>query len=327
MKHPPSLDILRAVCARRGLIFENKDPFSGYLVRVVCPRTKAAFFVGSGSVPAYPGNDAVLTAIANDKAFTYALLPQLGLRAPAGEYFFLRDEFADQRPKGRELIDAGAFFARHFESANPPPLVIKPNRLSHARSVTLARGAEEAMADLRALAAVDLIGHAQRLIDDPEFRLFIVKGEIIFAYAKGRPQIKGDGGTSIAALLTKAERRVNSRYVEVRLRSEGLTPQSILDAGRVMPVDFIANLSARGDFLGFIEPGENLRAWARRLHHALPLHVMGLDVFSASRLAEPGDLIITDINASPALVTLQALGHEAIVAEAWDRILDGLSPE
>jgi cyanophycin synthetase len=327
MKLPPSLEILRAVCAQRGLIFENMDPFSGYLARIVCPRTKAFFFAGSGTIPAYPGNDGVLTAIANDKAFTYALLPRLGLRAPEGEYFFLRDEFSDQRPPGKELDAAARYLDRHFAQTHAPPLVIKPNRLSHARAVSLARDAAEAMADLKGIAALDLIGHVQKLIDDPEFRLFIVKGEIIFAYRKGRPQILGDGRATIAALLTRAGRAVNPRYIAYRLSAAGLGPQSVLAEGAVLPVDFIANLSARGDFLGFVEPCEALRDWARHLHAALPLHVMGVDVFSRSALGAPEDFIVTDINASPALTTLAGLGQKAMVAAAWDRILDGFSPE
>lgn len=319
---PPSLEILRALCARRGLGFEIADPFSGYIAKISCPRTGRFFFAGAGTVPAYPGNDAVLTGIANDKAFTYALMRRFGIGAPQGDYFFTRADFADQRPAGKEIDAAAHFAAAHF-AKSAEPLVVKPNRLSRARLVSLARNAAEAMADLEAIAAIDLIGHLQHLIDDPEFRLFIVKGEIVFCYRKGRPFITGDGQSSIQALATPARKAglANRRYLEHVLGRRGFTQDSILPKGEILPVNFIANLGASGDFLGFVGVSETLRAWARRLHAGLPLAVMGIDVFSASSLADPGDFIVTDVNASPALMTLHALGHEDVVEEAWDRIL------
>jgi glutathione synthase/RimK-type ligase-like ATP-grasp enzyme len=322
MKSTPPLEILRALCAKRGLEFENADPFSSALARISCSRTGRSFFAGTGSLPSYPGNDAVLAGIANDKAFTYALMRRLGVGTPGGDYFFTRKEFIDQRPPGKERDAARRFAAAHFERSDAP-LVVKPNRLSRARFVTLARDPDEAMADFEALAAVDLIGHFQPLIEAPEFRLFIVNGEIVFGYRKGRPVIISDGRRTIEALAASARDAglVNPRYLAQELGRRGLSPQSILPQDEALAVNFIANLGASGDFLGFVAIGESLRGWVRRLHAALPLAVMGIDVFSASSLVDPEDCIVTDVNASPALATLHALGHEDVVEEAWDRIL------
>jgi len=317
---PQSLDILSALCEKRGLLFRSVDPFSGYVAKITCPKTGRFFFAGAGTIPAYPGNDAVLTGIANDKAFTYALLAELGIGVPRGDYFFTRSDFADQRPGGKELDAAGRMLAAHF-AASAEPLVVKPNTLSRARFVTLARNTEEALDDLRAIAAVDLIGHVQHLIDDPEFRLFIVKGEIVFCYRKGRPFVTGDGRSAIHALTRPLRGLSNPRYLALQLHRRGLTQDSVLPEGETLPVNFIANLGASGDFLGFVSVPESLRAWVRQLHARLPLSVMGIDVFSASGLADRADFIVTDINASPALTTLYDLGHHDVVEEAWEKIL------
>src|SRR5262249_28097688 len=154
-----------------------------------------------------------------------------------GDYFFTRNDFADQRPPGKELDAGRRFIDAHF-AQSAEPLVVKPNRLSRARHVTLALTAAEAIADLTAIAAVDLIGHVQTLIDDAEFRLFVVEGEIVFCYRKGRPFVMGDGERTIRGLIEPARKAglCASRYLEYSLGRLGLTQDSILPKGETLCV-------------------------------------------------------------------------------------------
>lgn len=321
MSAPLSLELWRRHCVRRGLIFENADPFSGYIAKIICPKTKRWFLIGAGPIPAYPGNDAAMTAIANDKAFTSLLMKRLRIDVPAGDYFFLNQDFADQRPPGKELDAAQSYVEAHFASSQAP-LVIKPNKLSHARLVSLARNAREAMADLKTIAKADLIGHVQHLIDEPEFRLFLVRGEIAFCYRKGRPAVLGDGRSTIEALIKSVVPAADERFLDHVLRMRNLTRASTLNAGEELQIGFIANLSARGRFLGLVTPHPSLQGWARRLFAAFPLSVMGIDIFSRSALADPADYVVSDINASPALTTLHDGGFEHVVSKTLDLILD-----
>jgi len=319
---PLSLEILRGICARRGFGFAVVDAFSGHLAQVSCPRTGRFFLTGTGSLAAYPGNDSVLAGVARDKAFAAQLLAQLGIGVPHGEYFFLNSDFVDQRPGGRELDAAERYLDAQFARSRAP-LVIKPNHLSRGRFVTLARNTAEGMADLRAMAAKDAIGHVQQLIHAPEFRLFIVEGEIVFGHARGKPVVIGDGRRSIRD-LTRASQvgsLRDARYLAHVTAARGLTLDSVLPEGELLPVSFITNLSASGALLGFVEPSEALQLWARRLYAGFPLKVMGLDVFSASSLADPGDIIVTDVNASPGLTMVYGAGHRDVVERVWERIL------
>jgi D-alanine-D-alanine ligase-like ATP-grasp enzyme len=116
------------------------------------------------------------------------------------------------------------------------------------------------------------------------------------------------------------------RFLAHLFATKGLRLESILDDGACLPIHFIANLSASGTFRGLIEPVPSLQHWAQRLFAALPLHVMGVDVFSASALGNTDDFVVTDINASPALTTLSDLGETEAVDKAWDAILAAFSP-
>jgi D-alanine-D-alanine ligase-like ATP-grasp enzyme len=320
---PLPLEILREICERHGLLFSVVDDFSGHLAKVRCPRTGRFFLTGTGSLAAYPGNDSILAGIARDKAFASSLLKELGIAVPEGDYFFLNSDFIDQRPGGKELDAAELYLAAHFARSDTP-LVIKPNHLSRGRFVTLARNVAEGMADLTAMAAKDAIGHIQLLLDAPEFRLFIVEGEIVFCHARGRSFVTGDGRRSLRDLLHTGgiQKLCDARYLAHAMSVRGLTMESVLPAGERLSVSFITNLSASGALLGFVEPGDALRAWARRFYEGFPLAVMGLDVFSTSSLEDPTDIVVTDVNATPGLTQIYEHGHHDVVARVWERILE-----
>ena len=120
----------------------------------------------------------------------------------------------------------------------------------------------------------------------------------------------------------RAAHLCDTRYLAHAMSVRGLAIETILPAGERLAVSFVTNLSANGALLGFLEPGEALRAWARRLYEGFPLAVMGLDVFSASQLEDPGDIIVSDVNASPGLAQIYAHGHRDVVVRVWERILE-----
>ncbi len=83
----------------------------------------------------------------------------------------------------------------------------------------------------------------------------------------------------------------------------------------------MSNISAGGQFTGFIEPSEPLRVWARGIARTIGLRVTGIDAFSHSALRDPADIIVTDVNGSPNLGTLHDMGHTKIVQDVWTHIL------
>lgn len=323
---PKSLKILQEACAREAVSFAVVDTFSGFVVRL--SREGKSVLAGASGVGIYPLNRAAPFAIARDKAYTHFVLRQAGFRAPEGEHFFLNPPDRYVRPPGRERSDA-ILYARELSRGYRLPLVVKPNAGKGARLVTFVRSEAELSAALCAIAIIDDLALVQAFVDAPEFRLFMVDGEIAFAYRKTRSEIVGDGETSIRdlcrRLATERPEQLgaleDSSYFRSQLQAQGLTPASVLSRNVRLAVDFVSNISASGRFDGFLEPSDMLRAWARRLAETVSLRVTGIDIFSPSNLAVLDDIVVTDVNGSPNLGTLYDLGHRDLVFDVWRSIL------
>ena len=320
MEIPRSLQILKEACERNAVAFEIVDEFSGFIARL--SKNGESRLVGAAWFGVYPLNRAAPFAIARDKAFTHHVLESAGFRTPPGGHFFLSPREDWNRPPGRDRTDA-LRFAEKLSDKFARPLVVKPNSGKGARHVTLVSSRQSLEAAFDAIVKTDAIVLVQSLIEAPEYRLFLVDGEIVFAYGKARPAIECDGESTIAALLRARESGAyNQTFLDFQLGAAGLSLQSVLAKGRRLETDFVANLAAGGSFTGFIDPHPALRAWAARAARAVSLRVTGLDVFSSSGLADPSDIVVTDVNGFPNLSTLYDLGHKVLVMDVWRLILE-----
>jgi glutathione synthase/RimK-type ligase-like ATP-grasp enzyme len=323
---PKSLSILREACARNGVAFEIVDGFSGFVARLT--KGPNSHLVGAAGVGVFPINRAAPFAIARDKAFTHDVLRAAGFAVPEGEHFFLRPPNLYVRPPGRERADA-IRYAMRLSDGFSRPLIVKPNAGKGAKLVTFIRDQRALEETLDAIATIDEIALIQTFIDAPEYRLFLIDGEIAFVYGKSRPAMVGDGRATVQALCLALEREGPTRfaglsksaYLLAELARRGLDLNSVLAEQVRLPVSFISNISASGQFTGFFEPGTDLRHWAKKLAAAVSLRVTGIDAFSRSKLRDIDDIVVTDVNGSPNLGTLFDLGHRELVFDVWETVL------
>jgi glutathione synthase/RimK-type ligase-like ATP-grasp enzyme len=323
---PKSLSILREACGRNDVRFEIVDSFSGFVARL--SKGTRSHLVGAAGIGVYPINRAAPFAIARDKAFTHYVLQQAGFSVPEGEHFFLRPPHQYILPAGRTRAD-GLRYAHRLSDGYTRPLVVKPNGGKGAKSVAYVCSEHELNHAFDDISPADEIALIQSFIDAPEYRLFLIDGEIAFAYGKTRATIEGDGHATVRALCEVIVQRgiprvpdlLNSSYFRAQLEKRGVSANSILPRGMEIPIDFVANISAGGALLGLLEPGPQLRAWARRLASSVSLRVTGVDIFSPSGLADVQDILVTDINGSPNLGTLYDLGYRELVFDVWQTIL------
>jgi len=321
MEIPKSLVILKAACEENGVTFRLEDSFSGFVARLT--KGNKSHLAGAAGIGVYPINRGAPFAIARDKAFTHYVLARGGFRVPEGEHFFLNPQGDYVRPPGRERSDAVDFAARLSEGY-ARPVIVKPNSGKGAKLVTFVRSRAELTMALEEIAEIDDVALIQTFIDEPEFRLFLVDGEIAFAYRKARTTIVGDGEQTITSLCRTAAPLFDIRrssFLQAVLRARALDDNSVLPRGEELAIDFVSNISASGRFAGFIEPSSDVREWARRLARTASLRVTGIDVFSRSALADPEDFVVTDVNGAPNLGTLYDLGYRDLVMGVWRNIL------
>ena len=320
---PRSLAILREACEREGIVFDVVDDFTGFVARLT--KERKSYLIGAAGIGVYPINRAAPFAIARDKAFTHYVLRQNRIRVPDGEHFFLRAPEGFLLPEGRERSDA-IRYARRLSDNFVVPLVVKPNSGKGARFVSYVTSEHDLNVNLDVIASTDNIALVQSFIDAPEYRLFLIDGEVAFAYRKSRPALRGDGRSTIRTLLAKTPAQslgapTVSNYLSEQLARRTLSLDSVLPADSELTVDFVANLSAGGRFAGFIEPPPDVRAWAHALASTVSLRVTGVDLFSPSHLKDVDDIVVTDVNGSPNLGTLYDLDHRDLVFGVWQTIL------
>lgn len=312
-----NLKILRECCEREGYRFELIDHFSGYLARV--SHGDQAFLAGAGRVSSYPLNSATPSEVARDKGHTYELLKQAGFTIPQTAHVFVSDERRNLRPPGRELPSA-----LQFAADVGFPVFVKPNLGSFARDSGVAYDESELLYRLITIGRRDYSAIVQQFIEATEYRLFVLDGKVMFAYRKSRPVLTGDGQSTINDLVESAalnHQPVERSFLSDRLSREGWSLETIPAAGTRIELSSVANLSAGGvleDLIKQVPP--KVSRWASELAATTMLRVFSVDVLTTSSFHDAAFTTL-DVNGSPSLTTVYALGFQEMVLGLWAEIL------
>ncbi len=316
-------------CARRaaealGYAHEIVDPFSHYLIKLSSGDRFA--FVGAGGVHGFPLNDATVATIAKDKSHSYELLRRIGVRVPASQLVFVDQRYADLRPAGREVADAKAFAAQIGY-----PVFVKPNDGSRGALAQSVANEAELEAHLGKIAATSVSAVVQQYLRGSERRIFYIDGVPLFAYAKTKPALCGDGERTVAALLREVDARyvrsglspVNMRdaVLQQALAARGLRLDSVAPAGLAIPFSEKANVSGGGGVAGFRETFTPFEAaLCRAIRDDIGLRVCAIDLLIEDDAPEE-EAYVLELNANPALASLEKLGKDDLLMRIWTEVL------
>jgi cyanophycin synthetase len=246
-------------------------------------------------------NDDVAAQLTDDKAQVYRLLRAAGVPVPDHVEFSRRD-----------IGRAKAFLH------DAAPCVIKPTRSASGFGVT---SQLRKPAELRS--AARWAGRfSERLLIERQtegtvYRLLVLDGTIVDVIRRQPPRVTGDGRSTIAELVeAEYERRIQSRQLRsvrpfvidldcvLTLRSDGLSPRSVLAAGTTVRLKTVTNQNRREDNETALDTISNeLAADALAAASATRLRFAGIDVVTPDEgkpLAQSGGVVI-DVNASPGL--------------------------
>jgi len=197
----------------------------------------------------------------DDKVATRAFLDAAGLTTVASRTF------------ARRGLDQAWAFAERVGGR----VVVKPIARSRGRGITTDvrdRGALEAAFD-HAFAATKRAGPSQRVlverhVDGDDVRFFVVGTQMVSATYRRRPQVIGDGSSSVEALIgARNERRALNPYLRASpipldialldaLRRSGRDLRSVPRPGEVVVLRGTSNLSGGGDSIDLgerVHPG------------------------------------------------------------------------
>ncbi len=302
-----------------GYGFRSLDGDDAYLFEVSDGARKAAFSTAYGTP--YAVNTARAYSLARDKSFCQRVLDGAGIATIPTQLFFANTRQQAYRSPGREREDALAWAA-----SATFPVFCKPNQGSKgefAEIVTSAAGFEDYLNRVGPTYDVILV---QPVLRGEEHRVLVLNGAPLCSYRKVKPQIEGDGRASVRELLERARATWKAAAqatpldaVQARDVTGALTPhEAIPDAGARLTLEGRANRAAGGDADRVLDaPPEVLANLGRAAAAAIGLGLAGVDVFDVSPARDCSDLVVIEVNANPAVETLESQGRLDLIEAIW----------
>lgn len=316
-----SLRLAADAARSAGLGVRFLDPHSGYLIAVEDGRRRTV--LGGGAACPYPMNGATAVSLARDKGHAALLLAEAGLPVPDGAVFFTDDRWRDLRGPGRELADAV-----EYAEGLGWPVFVKPVDGSRGAHAGLAADAADLARHFAAMAPRHPVALVQRPIAGPEWRVVVFDGRVEWGYRRADAVLRGDGRRSVAALVAAENAALRSKgldpvpaddaFLAERLAEAGATLDTVLDPGVCVRFTPRRNVAGGGGVAALLDPvPTDLAHVAVAATAALGLRLAGVDIVGELG----GRLTVLEVNGTPALGGIEAVGAGAQVADLWTRLL------
>ena len=262
--------------------------------------------------------------IAQDKEATKQMLRDAGIAAPRG---FVATSLDD-------AVDA-------FRRVGPP-VAVKPIDGHQGKGITLdVTGEAELAAAFESAAAYSRYGDVliEEMVQGRDYRVLVVKGRMVAAAERRPAAVVGDGLHAVRELVEienmKSKRGVGHTRALSRIRlgasterslaRQGLTLDSVPDAGRHVQLSETANLSTGGtaaDVTDLVHP--DVRHTCERAARVVGLDICGVDLVSRD-ISRPGGGIV-ELNAAPGL-RMHVAPSEGVARSVGAAIVEALFPQ
>ena len=270
-------------------------------------------------------NDAVAARLAGDKHYAAVLMARAGLRVPRVARCIGPAHALARHDPARSGMTEGRALAAELGF----PVVVKPNRLSHGRGVALVEDEPALEASVEAAWALDTIALVQELAHGRDFRLDFLDGEYLLGYERLPIVARGDGTSSVGALIEALDDRFDSPASLLRVprvaaafEARGYDWQSVLADGEVLDLGGpIRNLNAGSTAVFVPSIPDALRDVCLRAAAAVGLRHFGVDLKLEALEDDPERAVFIEINSSPLLLQISRMGHREEALDAQTRVL------
>jgi len=307
---PFSLVILKEACLKNGYDFKIFDSFGNNLAKI--SNGKKTYYAGNGNPGTFPLNLSFASRIARDKAWTNKILNKSGFKVIMGEHFFVNDNNRSYRKAGREIVDALRYAKGKY------PLFVKPNDSVCGIFAEPVYKQSELRSQLKEISSISNIALVQEIHRLPEYRLYVVDGEVMFMYRRESPVIIGNRKEKIKNLITEFNKGIRKKKNHISLRSKFLLNElkrkklnlnSRLLKGEELQIALKSNLSSGGEIAEYRKKAnKEINNWAKLLTDAMSLRICGIDVFVDGSVEDPKNYTVIEVNANPGLAGIYRAG-------------------
>jgi len=254
-------------------------------------------------------NRSAASRISQDKYFTEKLLQSSDVRCISSKLI----EATDPAPLQPEL-----------------PCIIKPNNGCGGVGVSRIDELEqlEIAIELARQSSSEVL--LQEVVESNEFRLVMLEGKCLFAYERTPWTIRGDGKHRIRDYITLYNQQAGQRNsideddqrLQIRLKRNQITLDTVLDEGEMYQLMSNANLSAGGRWSRVVNIAPEYIQVSTAACKAIGLRYAGVDIFCDSLEKFDSQYKIIEINSNPGFEYLR--GNKALLKPTFDKIADKL---
>lgn len=224
------------------------------------------------------------------------------------------------------------------------PVVVKPANTDRGVGITVGITSTSALEEAYLLARkYDATVAIEKFVPGDTFRMVVVNGKFVAATCTAPTPLVGDGQSTVQALVARLNmsalrgpgHQKPLSWIEIDdealavLRSQSLTPRSILPAGQVAHLRTMSNLSRGGKSVSVTERVHpDNRALAEACARIIGLDIAGIDYRSAAigKSWRQGYGAVIEVNPTPGL-RMHIHPAEGDAADLASPILDMLYPE
>lgn len=227
--------------------------------------------------------------VCTNKDICSGFLTKLGFSVPTSINFTRRST-----EKNTDLIPLmNSYLSNLSEHGLSYPLILKPSNLSQGSGIVKINNFEEAQVCFKHLNDYKTRTFIlQQFVTGSDYRIVVLNGEVIQAYKRVPFGIIGDGSRSIYELVKEKIEKfadddrdkpidITDERIWNSVSKAGFTDQSILPAGKRLPLQDIANLSLGGtseDYTNTISP--YFKQISKDIAKSLGLELCGIDIIS-----------------------------------------------
>lgn len=251
------------------------------------------FYLASGKAPGfYPEAKRFNSHLSNNKFLTQTLLKRLGYKVIVSTKISIAQykSFAD-------------FWKNLQHEQYKFPALIKPNSGMWGRGITIAENANELKKILQRHFREKVDCMVQPILDENEYRVLVINGEVLLMHSKHNPHIVGDGQSTIKELLSKvADWRKNDTYINWQHKKQKTTTQTVLPTGSKFDYHLtkIPTAEYYETFATKKIPAAT-KKWALKLAKDTNSSVVGIDVFIPGPFGKTKDYVVIELNTNPGL--------------------------
>jgi glutathione synthase/RimK-type ligase-like ATP-grasp enzyme len=202
--------LIKQAAENLGAKFELIDKHSGGFAKITL--NKKSLYFGVGPLSTFPLNKAINHRIAKDKAWTYMLLEQNGIKIPKGSYFFPTPPKTNTIRNSSEMLwhkKKGKPEALNLAQELGYPVFVKPNSLSQGKHCALIKSKSELKTHLNTIWEEDGITIIQKPCRGKEYRIGVLNDEIIICYQKTAAKNSHTANLSTGGTATPIEKNIN----------------------------------------------------------------------------------------------------------------------